>query len=239
MKPESPSSNRKKKELNVAHHDLKVERIHDGLVASLLLLMGVNLMLNLLFQNWFSLFLISIIILILLLPVVFQKRHYVEIPAEFHLISVVFAIASLYLGEIQMFYLRFWWWDLLLHSSAGFLLGIVGFLLAYLLNESRNIELSLTSGFIAFFAFSFAVFIGTLWEVFEFAMDELVQTQMQKPMLGDDSGLTDTMYDLIVNLLGALIIALLGYIYLKRDDKFFVRQWIRKFTTRNPDLFKD
>ena len=176
---------------------------------------------------------------ILTLPILFRKQHAIDIPAEFHLISVVFAIASLYLGEIQMFYIRFWWWDLLLHSSAGFLLGIVGFLLAYLLNESRRIELSLTSGFIAFFAFTFAVSIGTIWEIFEFGMDELVQTRMQKPMLGDESGLTDTMFDVILNLLGAIFISVLGYLYLKRDERFFVRRWIQRFASKNPTMFKD
>ena len=217
----------------------RVERLHSGLITLLLLIMGVNLILNLIFQNWVSLFLITLIMVILTLPILFRKQHAIDIPAEFHLISVVFAIASLYLGEIQMFYIRFWWWDLLLHSSAGFLLGIVGFLLAYLLNESRRIELSLTSGFIAFFAFTFAVSIGTIWEMFEFGMDELVQTRMQKPMLGDESGLTDTMFDVILNLLGAIFISVLGYLYLKRDERFFVRRWIQRFASKNPTMFKD
>lgn len=217
----------------------RVERLHSGFITLLLLIMGVNLILNLIFQNWFSLFLITLIMVILTLPILFRKQHAIDIPAEFHLISVVFAIAALYLGEIQMFYIRFWWWDLLLHSSAGFLLGIVGFLLAYLLNESRRIELSLTSGFIAFFAFTFAVSIGTIWEIFEFGMDELVQTRMQKPMLDDDSGLTDTMFDVILNLLGAIFISVLGYLYLKRDERFFVRRWIQRFASKNPTMFKD
>lgn len=217
----------------------RVDRLHSGLITILLLIMGVNLILNLIFQNWFSLFLITLIMIILMLPILFRKQHAVDIPAEFHLISVIFAVASLYLGEVQMFYIRFWWWDLLLHSSAGFLLGVVGFLLAYLLNESRRIELSLTSGFIAFFAFTFAVSIGTIWEMFEFGMDEIVQTRMQKPMLGDDSGLTDTMFDVILNMMGATAISVMGYLYMKRDERFFVRRWIRRFAFKNPKLFKD
>jgi hypothetical protein len=97
----------------------------------------------------------------------------IEIPAEFHLTAVVFIFASLYLGEIQDFYHRFWWWDIALHSSAGLLMGIVGFLLVYLLNESKRVELHMTPVFISLFAFSFAVTIGTLWEIFEFTMDQL------------------------------------------------------------------
>ncbi len=46
-------------------------------------------------------------------------------------------------------------------------------------------------------AFSFAVSIGTLWEVFEFGMDILFGLSMQK------SGVIDTMDDLIVDAIGA------------------------------------
>ena len=92
--------------------------------------------------------------------------------------------------------------------------------------------------FVALFAFLFAVTVGTLWEIFEFAMDQIVGTNMQKPMLGDPSGLTDTMWDMIVNALGALAISALGWWYTKRDERSFIEAWIRKFIERNPRLFR-
>jgi len=70
-------------------------------------------------------------------------------------------------------------------------------------------------GFVAVFAFMFSVGIGALWEIFEFPMDRIFATNMQKPMLGDPSGPTDTMWDLIVDTVGAAAIALMGYRYLK------------------------
>ena len=96
----------------------------------------------------------------------------------------------------------------------------------------------MTPGFIAFFAFSFAVAIGALWEIFEFAVDQTMGTSMQKPMLGDPSGLTDTMWDMIVNAIGAAIISISGWWYLKRKRTFFVREWIRKFIKKNPGMFR-
>jgi hypothetical protein len=44
----------------------------------------------------------------------------------------------------------------------------------------------------------FAVAVGAVWEIFDFSMDEPFGTDMQKAMFGDPSGLTDTMWDLIV-----------------------------------------
>jgi uncharacterized membrane protein YjdF len=94
-------------------------------------------------------------------------------------------------------------------------------------------------GFVAFFAFLFALGMGALWEIFEFGMDRFFGMNMQKEMLGDPSGLTDTMWDLIVDTLGAWIIAVLGYGYLKTaGNESFLERWIRKFIVGNPRFFK-
>jgi hypothetical protein len=62
---------------------------------------------------------------------------------------------------------------------------------------------------------------------------------MQKPMLGDASGLTDTMWDLIVDTIGAFLISGLGWWYMKRKTHSFIEVWIRRFIERNPKLFRD
>jgi hypothetical protein len=202
-------------------------------------LMAIEWVLLMLDQRWLSLFLVTLIIATLFAPILFRNRLQVEIPAEFHLMAVIFIFASFYLGEVQDFYFRYWWWDIALHATAGLLMGILGFLLVYVLNESKRVELQMTPGFIAFFAFTFAVAIGAIWEIFEFGMDQIFGTLMQKPMLDDPSGLTDTMWDMIVNAIGALIISITGWWYLKRNRSFFVKDWIRKFIERNPGMFKN
>ncbi len=213
-------------------------RVHRILVRALLLLMAAEWVVLLIDRVWLSAFLVALIIASLLSPLVFRRKMEVEIPAEFHLTAVVFIFASLYLGEVRDFYQRFWWWDIALHTSAGLLMGIVGFLLVYLLNENKRVDMHMTPGFISMFAFLFAVTIGTLWEIFEFSMDRLLGVNMQKPMLGDPSGLTDTMWDMIVNAVGAFFISFAGWRYLKRKRAFFVKDWIRSFISRNPGLFR-
>jgi hypothetical protein len=61
---------------------------------------------------------------------------------------------------------------------------------------------------------------------------------MQKPMMGDPSGLTDTLWNMIVNALSTFIISFMGWWYLKGKRIFFVRSWIRTFVGRNPGMFK-
>jgi hypothetical protein len=228
---ETPKSEQIK---GVAHDEIQ---IHKWVGRTLLIIVAAEWIYLLLNARWLSMFLVTMIIAALIAPTLFRSKLDVEIPVEFHLTAVIFVFASLYLGEIQSFYQLFWWWDIALHSSAGLLMGILGFLLVYLLNESKRVELHMTPLFISVFAFIFAVTIGTLWEIFEFFMDQLFALNMQKPMLGDPSGLTDTMWDMIVNAIGAFIVSFMGWWYLKRNQTFFVRDWIRTFIQKNPALF--
>jgi hypothetical protein len=215
----------------------RITQIHLWTGRILLVVVGLEWMYLLIESQWLSLFVVSLILIVLFIPIIFKRRLQVDIPAEFHLTAVIFTFAALYLGEIQHFYQRVWWWDIALHGSAGLLMGIFGFLLIYILNESKRIDIHLTPGFIAFFAFTFAVSIGTVWEIFEFSADQIFQLNMQKPMMGDPSGLTDTMWDMIVNAIGALIISLTGWWYLKAQKNYFVKDWIGKFIEKNPRLF--
>lgn len=174
------------------------------------------------------------ILFITFLPVMLGQRFDVRIPHGFETLAVIFVYMSLFLGEIHGYYTRFWWWDMVLHSGAAFILGILGFLLVYVLNEKKEIALDLKPHFIALFAFLFAVGIGVLWEIFEFFMDQSFGLNMQK------SGLIDTMWDLIVDVIGAAIISILGWGYIKtREADSFLERWIEDFIHKNPHLFED
>lgn len=189
-------------------------------------------------QQWHTAGITTGIILITLTPLLMKRRLRVHIPPEFELIAITFIFSSLFLGEVHGYYTRFWWWDIGLHTSSGLLMGIMGFLLVHVLNETEDINLHMTPGFVAFFAFLFAVGVGTLWEIFEFGMDTLFGADMQKAMLNDPSGLTDTMWDMIVNALGAAVISVLGYGYVKAaGNKSFLERWINAFIIGNPRLF--
>ena len=173
------------------------------------------------------------ILLITWLPTLLGKHFKVTIPYEFESLAVVFVYMALFLGEVQGYYTRFWWWDAVLHTGSGFLLGLLGFLLVYVLNERDDIDLQLHANFVALFAFMFAMGMGTIWEIFEFAMDQSFGMNMQK------SGLIDTMWDLIVDGLGALTIAILGWGFLKKNaGSSFLERWIDKFIDKNPRIFR-
>ena len=216
----------------------RAERIHRLLMIFLLGVLGIELVAVVYEGHWVHAFLIVAISLVTLTPMLLGRQYQIHIPAEFQILTVLFVFAALFLGEIRDYYDRLWWWDMALHASSGLMLGIFGFLLVFVLNQDPRVQMSLRPRFVALFAFMFAVTLGALWEIFEFTMDKVFGTNMQKPMLGDPSGLTDTMWDMIVNAIGAAIISLVGWRYMRRERESYVDSWARRFIERNPQLFE-
>ena len=214
------------------------QRVRLGVLLVLQAVMALELVLLLTQGMWVSTVWLFAIMVVTGAPAIFGHRLPVRIPAEYELLTILFVFGALFLGEFRSYYERFWWWDIALHASSGLLLGILGFLLVYVMNESKRIHLQMRAGFVALFAFVFAVAVGTFWEIFEFAIDQVFGTTMQKPMRGDPSGLTDTMWDLIVDALGALVISTFGWWHMKRNQRSFVDAWINRFIDRNPRLFR-
>ncbi|GHA92648.1 hypothetical protein GCM10007159_12790 [Modicisalibacter luteus] len=191
-------------------------------------------------QHWYLAVLSLLVVLITFFPVLFERQFHIRTPPPLQLLILGFVIASLFLGEGRGFYSRFWWWDIVLHTIAGGLFSAVGFLLAYGTNGIVRIrESTMVPGFVALFAIMFSLGMSVIWEIFEFGMDRLFDTNMQRAMLNDPSGLTDTMWDLIMNALGALMVSVLGWRCVKYAKQgVFLKDWIDTFIERNPRLFK-
>ncbi len=182
-------------------------------------------------ERWPLLFISLLAFLLTFLPGLFQKNFMIFLPAEFELIIVVFIYLTLFFGEVESYYTRFWWWDVLTHTGSGVALGFMGFLILFTMFEQKKLKAKPIT--IAIFSFSFALAIGALWEIFEFSMDSFFALNMQK------SGLVDTMWDLIVDALGALLASVVGFMYLKGGRTRIFNRLINNFVKENPRLFKE
>lgn len=211
--------------------------LHKRITLVLQVVIAIGLVLEVYEAQWLNVTVILGILGLTLLPRILARRLEIFIPPEFELLTIAFVFAAIFLGETRDFYERIWWWDIALHTTSGGLLGIFGFLLVYVLNANPRVNLEMRPNFVAFFAFCFSVAMGALWEIYEFAMDQIFGMNMQKPMLGDPSGLTDTMWDLIVDTLGALVIAAVGYYYMKNGMESIMERWIQRFIVGNPRMF--
>ncbi|WP_128515673.1 hypothetical protein [Tabrizicola thermarum] len=140
------------------------------------------------------------------LPGKLASRVGLRLPPSFLAAIALFVLATLYLGEVYDFYDRFWWWDLVLHFGSAMGFGILGFLLVFMLFEGDRYAAPPWA--LGVLSFCLAMTVGVLWEIFEYAMDTLFGFNMMK------SGLPDTMGDLIVNTLGAVLASLAGVVYM-------------------------
>jgi hypothetical protein len=166
-------------------------------------------------------------------PLFVEKKFRVDYPSEFELLILVFIYAALYLGDIHHFYTYFWWWDILLHSLSGMIISIFAFTLVYMMNNKPTVALKMSPIFIVLFTFSFAVAMGVVWEIMEFSMDSIIGTNWQHR----DTGVLDTMKDLICDTLSALFTSIVGYFYLTRKWTYF-SSLQAKLVNRNPKIFR-
>lgn len=166
----------------------------------------------------------------MLLPKFLHEKTNIKIPTGMMCAYAIFLYCSIYLGEVRSFYYHVPHWDTILHTFSGGMLGALGFSFITILNGTEKVPVNLSPIFVAVFAFCFAVALGVVWEFYEFFADAVLGTNMQKFALetGEEltgrNALSDTMKDLIVDSVGALVTSIIGYISLK-----YKKGWVESF----------
>lgn len=183
--------------------------------------------------NWESAVSTVLIFLLMFVPSILKERYRMYLPFTLDLGIVTFIFLTLFLGEIGRFYDRIPLWDKFLHFQSGLLLGATGFVLVYILNEHQNLKLGLSPGFVAFFAITFSLSIGAVWEMFEFAGDAYFSAHIANYHLWQASN-ADTMWDLIADGGGALIVSIVGYFWMYRHKRLPFTPWLLKILKKEP-----
>ena len=178
-------------------------------------------------QAWFVAMQSFMFIVFSFVPYIVKKTWKLYVPSVMQIVFLIFTILHIILGEIQSFYIIYKWWDSMLHTMSGSLLVILGFSIVNLINLDKEGNKRLPNVFVVIFSFTFAITLGVLWEIFEFSMDGLVGTNMQRylesntkePFIGRDA-LKDTMKDFILNNLGALAMSIGLYFSLIKEQSW-------------------
>jgi len=172
-------------------------------------------------------FLALVTLILTFLPDYIEKYQNIHIPNVLETVIVVFIFAGIFLSaRFELYYVAFWWDDVL-HALSGVIIGFIGFIAIYKINGKYSMNISPL--LVAVFSFTFAITIGVIWEIFEFVMDVFLGTTLQSWDLPDTeimmgksfqgSGLRDTMSDLIVNSMGALLTSFICYFLYKNEKK--------------------
>ena len=173
-------------------------------------------------------------LLIMLVPRMLKRRFEIEVPWVLSIVIVLFCFSSLILGDGMDLYGRFPWWDKLLHAESGFMLSMIALWLIHVIMADNDKYIYFNKWFLCLFLVMFSLGLGALWEIIEYTYDSLMGTNTQQfmatttgslitaedqPLCGHEA-LGDTLHDLILDLTGALIVAVYG---LLRHDKLIER----------------
>ena len=208
---------------------------------------------SIILRNFDNAFVCLLTLLLFGVPRFVTRTLRIRLPETLEIIVLFFIFGAEILGELGNYYQNFPHWDILLHTTWGFLCAALGFSLVDILNRTERIRLNLSTLFVAIVAFCFSMTIGVLWEFFEFGADRIFMTDMQKdtvinaisttvpeiagnggkatvirdissvavngntlPIDGYlDIGLYDTIEDMFVNFIGAVVFSVIGYFYIK------------------------
>jgi len=157
-------------------------------------------------------------LIVMMLPTIITHKLRLMVPNAMCILYYIFLYCAIFLGEIFSFYYLIPHWDLYLHAMSGAMLGALGFILVDWLNKDEHVRLSMSPIFVSLFAFSFALAVGALWEIYEFSFDGILGLNMQKfrnedgTLLVGANALKDTMEDLIIDAIAAALVATLGLV---------------------------
>jgi hypothetical protein len=258
------------------HMELREHKSSFLVYVTLRLLVILMMILQIFNRNYENVFLCVLTLVLLLIPSLIQINLKIELPTALEITILVFIFAAEILGEIQSYYIKFPFWDTVLHTINGFLMAVIGFALVDILNRSKKFSIQLSPVFLAIVAFCFSMTIGVIWDFFEYGMDQFFGLDMQKDTviqgfssvlldptksnipvpvqditevlvngrdlgLGGylDIGLIDTMNDLFVNFVGAVLFSIIGYFYVKSRGKGkFARRFIPRLKSRDADFLR-
>lgn len=162
------------------------------------------------------------------IPSILSRSLKFELPGFLYIFYIIFLYCAIFLGEVRSFFYIVPHWDDLLHAFSSMMTGFFGFMVITILNRDDQLLFRLSPFFVALFAFCFSIAIGEVWEVYKFVGDGLLGMNMQKFITADGTALTghaaltDTMKDIIVDILGALISSVIGFFSIRRNKVWLV-----------------
>lgn len=145
---------------------------------------------------------------VLFIPRIVRKLFKIKISNAMEFIYILFIFLAQFLGSVVNLYNKVWWYDLFMHFISGILTSFLALeVLCWFNNYKEKNKI-----FNALFIISLSLMIAVLWEFCEFTADTLFGMNVQHNM---ETGVKDTMQDMLVAFLGSIIVSVLYLIKTK------------------------
>ena len=187
-------------------------------------------------REYESAFICLLVLVLFMLPFFIQQNFGIELPSALEIIILLFIFAAEILGELGCYFITYPYWDSMLHTTTGFLCAATGFALIDILNRNSRMDMqkdtviqSVTS-----------VMLDPTNSNIPVTIDGIHSVAVNGQDLGFDGyldiGLYDTMEDLFVNFVGAVVFSTIGYFYIKhRGRGKLARAFIPTITEEEPE----
>ena len=129
--------------------------------------------------NYTNTFFCLVALVLFTMPAIIEDTLKIEFPTIMEVSIYLFIYAAWILGELNSFYELFPYWDTMLHTINGFLCAGLGFSFIDILNK-KSTKFNLSPLYLAIASLCFSVTVGVMWEFFEFSMDRIFLSDMQK-----------------------------------------------------------
>lgn len=196
-----------------------------------------------------QIFMCLITLLTLNIPLLLERKFKIFIPSYISIVLYFMLFFHFVLGEVYRAYDHLILFDKILHTTSGVIIAFVSFSIVSILNNMQKTKIKLSPFFIVLFTFCFTMTSEYLWEIFEYLMDTIFSSNMQRWQDGlilaegaeipkatasgmfvfsdpRGSGLIDTMADMMVNILGALAVCIYAYVGMKLKPNWFTSRTI-------------
>jgi len=176
-------------------------------------------------------------------PLLLTRLTRIKLPDTLCACFYLFILCATVLGEMLSLYYKIPIWDSLLHFGSGIMIGMFGSILLVTFLKNKKCTKLVSPMFIAITAVCFALCVGVFWEMYEFAGDSLLGLNMQKCLLEDGAALIgkaavlDTMKDLIVDTLGALVAAAGAFLSIK-NSKGWLHAYLADDMAAEPEAMR-
>lgn len=146
------------------------------------------------------------ILVTITLPYILEKIFKIKIDNKLKFIYILFVFCAHFLGATVELYNKISWYDKLCHTLSGVLTSY-GALLILTFIKNCNIE---NKFFNIMYMICVTLAVASLWEIFEYTANILFGGDAQKVV---QTGVNDTMQDIIVAFIGSLFVCLIYGFY--------------------------
>lgn len=137
------------------------------------------------------------------------------------LLFLIFVLFAQLLGSVLHFYKIIYWYDSFMHYISGILTSFLAIILLVLFHKYNEKD----KVFNIIFIIATTLMVSSLWEVFEFTADNLLGGNAKRVI---ETGVTDTMKDIICSLLGSLLFSTCYLYECIKEKNLLIKKFIKK-----------